>query len=191
MLTRYFIVGGAALTDFGGVFHMEVLPYAYGFTAPEVGRRRVACCSPRRGSRSRLPPVRSAATSGRAQRPAPPSARPRCSTRSCGPQSPRRRWRSQWRAGRAAPLAAAVTAALLGLAALALFRHVPGIHPGWHTAGQSLDLFREYSWSRRILEYLPLAGLVGLAIRNRPAAMFFGWVLLTVIVFTLGRELTT
>ena len=31
---------------------------------------------------------------------------------------------------------------------------------------------------------------VGLAIRHRPAAAFFGWLLLTVILFTLGRELT-
>ena len=81
-------------------------------------------------------------------------------------------------------------AALVGLGGLALFRHVPGIHPGWHTTGHSLDLFREYSWSRRVLEYLPLAGLIGLAIRHRPAAAFFGWLLLTVILFTLGRDLT-
>ena len=43
--------------------------------------------------------------------------------------------------------------------ALALFRDVPGIHPGWHTIGQNIDQFREFSWSRRVLEYLPLAGL--------------------------------
>ena len=81
-------------------------------------------------------------------------------------------------------LAAAAAAALLGIAALALFRQVPGIHPGCHTMGQSLDLFREYSWSRRVLEYLPLAGLIGLAIRHRPAAAFFGWLLLSVVLFT-------
>ena len=73
--------------------------------------------------------------------------------------------------------------------ALALFRHVPGIHPGWHTIGFNLDRFREFSWSRRVLEYLPLAGLVGLAIRHRPGFAFFGWLLLTVILFPLGREL--
>ena len=39
--------------------------------------------------------------------------------------------------------------------------HVPGIHPGWHTIGASIDQFREFSWSRRVLEYLPLAGLSG------------------------------
>jgi hypothetical protein len=78
---------------------------------------------------------------------------------------------------------------VIGLGALALFRHVPGIHPGWHATGAGLDQFREYSWSRRLLEYLPLAGLVGLALRHRPAAAFFGWLLLTVVVFTLGRGL--
>ena len=38
---------------------------------------------------------------------------------------------------------------------------------------------------------LPLAGFVaGLALRHGPAAAFFGWLLLTTILFTLGRELT-
>ena len=66
---------------------------------------------------------------------------------------------------------------MLGRGALALFRHVPGIHPGWHRIGLNLDQFREYSWSRRVLEYLPLAGFVGLGLRHRPAAAFFGWLL--------------
>jgi hypothetical protein len=60
---------------------------------------------------------------------------------------------------------------------------------GWHRMGLTLDSVREYSWSRRVLEYLPLAGFVGLARRSAPAAAFFGMVLLATVIFPLGRVL--
>ncbi len=75
------------------------------------------------------------------------------------------------------------------LIALAVFRHVPHVPLGWHRMGLTLDSVREYSWSRRVLEYLPLAGFAGLARRSAPAAAFFGMVLLATVIFPLGRVL--
>ena len=36
VLLRYFVSGGSPLTDFGTVFHEQVLPYAFGFEAAEA-----------------------------------------------------------------------------------------------------------------------------------------------------------
>src|SRR5437764_1014363 len=105
-----------------------------------------------------------------------------------------------WLAG-AAPVAAALVArrptgtvaalatAAAGLVALAVFRHVPHVAFGWHQMGQSLDSVREFSWSRRVLEYLPLAGVVGLSRRSAPAAAFFGVVLVALVILPLSRPL--
>jgi hypothetical protein len=84
---------------------------------------------------------------------------------------------------------ATLVTAAVGVAALAVFRHVPHVAFGWHQAGQSLDSVREFSWSRRLLEYLPLAGVVGLARRSGPAAAFFAVVLLTTVILPLSRPL--
>jgi len=189
LLTQYFIAGGSPLTDFGAVFRQEVLPYAFGVSAPEAV---VAGClllasawlSLAPAARSLAGDLGAGAASGAAAGGAAlfhPLLWPAVLAPALALVFARR--------GRAA-LAAGAVALLLGVAALALFRYVPGIHPGWHRMGLNLDQFREYSWSRRVLEYLPLAGFVGLALRHRPAAAFFGWLLLTTILFTLGRELT-
>src|SRR5206468_11045450 len=85
--------------------------------------------------------------------------------------------------------AATLATAGLGLAALAVFRHVPHVAFGWDQMGRSLDGVREFSWSRRLLEYLPLAGLVGLARRSGPAAAFFGVVLVALVILPLSRPL--
>jgi hypothetical protein len=87
------------------------------------------------------------------------------------------------------PPLACLAVVLAALAALALFRTVPSAHLGHHGIGKSLDLFREYSWSRRLLEYLPLAGLVGVARRSWPAFAFLGWLFVSVICVTLTRQL--
>jgi hypothetical protein len=92
-------------------------------------------------------------------------------------------------AARPKAMLASAAVALIGLGALALFRHVPGLDTSWNGIKVGLDQFREYSWSRRLLEYLPLAGLIGLGRRSFPGAVFFGWLLLTVIVLPLGRPL--
>src|SRR4029079_1193553 len=73
--------------------------------------------------------------------------------------------------------------------ALALFRDLPHVAFGWHQMGQSLDSVREFSWSRRVLEYLPLAGFVGLARRPARAAGFFGILLLALVILPLSRPL--
>jgi hypothetical protein len=187
VLVRYFIAGGAPLVDFGVVFHEDVLPFAFGFEAPEAVAASClllasAWFALAPGARSLGGDLGAGAASGAAAGAAAlfhPYAWPAIAAPTLALAVARR--------PRAA-LAAAGAAVLLGLVALAVFRYVPGIHPGWHTIGVNLDRFREFSWSRRILTYLPLAGLVGLAIRRPPAAAFFGWLLVTVIVFTLGRE---
>jgi hypothetical protein len=188
VLVWYFVAGGSPLVDFGVVFHERVLPYAYGLEAPEsvaAGALLLLSAWLALGTdwRELLREEGSGGAAGAAVGAAAllhPFAWPALAAPALALAVARR--------PRAA-LAAAFAAAVLGLAALALFRHVPGIHPGWHTIGDNLDQFREFSWSRRVLEYLPLAGLVGLAIRHRPAAAFFGWLLLAVILFPLGREL--
>ena len=49
---------------------------------------------------------------------------------------------------------------------------------------------REFSWSRRLLEYLPLAGVVGLARRSGAAAAFFGEIgLVALVILPLSRPL--
>jgi hypothetical protein len=187
VLVRYFIAGGAPLVDFGVVFHEQVLPYAFAFDGAEAVAAGClllasAWLALAPGARSLGGEWGAGAAAGAAAGGAAlfhPYAWPAIAAPALALAVARR--------PRAA-LTAAASAVLLGLVALALFRYVPGIHPGWHTIGENLDRFREFSWSRRILEYLPLAGLVGLAIRHRPAAAFFGWTGVTVIVFTLGRE---
>jgi hypothetical protein len=66
---------------------------------------------------------------------------------------------------------------------------VPHVAFGWHQSGRTLDSVREFSWSRRLLEYLPLAGVVGLARRSAPAAAFFTVVLVAVVILPLSRPL--
>jgi hypothetical protein len=84
---------------------------------------------------------------------------------------------------------ATLVTAAVGLAALAVFREVPHVAFGWHQMGRSLDSVREFSWSRRLLEYLPLAGVVGLARRSGPAAAFFAVVLVAAVILPLSRPL--
>ena len=84
---------------------------------------------------------------------------------------------------------ATLVTAALAIVALAVFRDVPHVAFGWHQMGQSLDSVREFSWSRRLLEYLPLAGVVGLARRSGPAAAFFGVVLVAAVILPLSRPL--
>jgi hypothetical protein len=82
---------------------------------------------------------------------------------------------------------AAAVGAGVGLVGLALFRHVPHVAFGWHSMGITLGGVREFTWSRRLLEYLPLAGLVGVALRSGPAASFFGVLLLALVILPLAQ----
>jgi len=90
---------------------------------------------------------------------------------------------------RAAPVASAVATAGVALGVLALARHVPHIPLGWHRMGLALGGLHEYTWSRRILEYLPLAGVVGIARRSRPAGLYVGTLLVTLVIFPLARPI--
>jgi hypothetical protein len=91
-------------------------------------------------------------------------------------------------ARRPAAAGAAAATAAAGLVALALFRHVPHVPFGWHSMGITLGGIREFTWSRRLLEYLPLAGLIGLARRSAPAAAFFGVTLVALVILPLARN---
>ncbi len=44
----------------------------------------------------------------------------------------------------------------------------------WHTLQHNLDGFREFTWSRRLVEWAVVAGLVGLFRRSVPAAVLIG-----------------
>ena len=48
------------------------------------------------------------------------------------------------------------------------------IHFNWTTFKANLDGFRKWGWSRRLLEWLTLAGLIGLARRSIPGAVLLG-----------------
>ena len=129
VLTRYFIVGRVAADRLRDGLPHEVLPYAFGFAGARGGRGRVPAA--RLGvARARAAARSLAGDLARARRPAAVGAAALFHP-------------FVWPAVAAPALALAVArrraarsrrpaAALLGLAALALFRHVPGIHPGWH-----------------------------------------------------------
>jgi hypothetical protein len=184
LLLRYWVVGGSPSTDFGVVYREQFLPAAYGLdrrAAVAAACLLLASGWLALGLRSRT--VLAGAAAGAAVGAAAlvhPLVWPALAAPVLALAVARR--------PRAAVACAA--AALAALGALALFRHVPGIHPGYHTIGTSLDQLREFAWSRRVLEYLPLAGLIGVARRSPPAAAFLGWLFLAVIIAPLGRPLS-
>jgi len=178
---RYWVVGGSPPMNFDSNFHTQFLPYAFGLEAAGAVVSGALLLLAGWLVLAPLPrPTVAAAGAGAAVGGA-ALAHPRLWPALVAPvlayavaRNPR-------------AVLASAGAALVGLAALALFRHVPGIHPGWHTIGANIDQFREFSWSRRVVEYLPLAGLIGLARRSWVAATFFGWLFVATVVFTLGR----
>jgi hypothetical protein len=48
------------------------------------------------------------------------------------------------------------------------------VHVDWHMLGVNLDVLREFFWSVRPLQYLPLAGLVAICFRSLPKGAFLG-----------------
>ena len=184
LMLRYWVTGGNPSVDFGVVYHERFLPAAFGFEA----RSAVAAgCLLLASGWLALGPRRQTLATGAAAGAAAggaalvhPLVWPALAAPVLALAVARR--------PRAAVACALVALAALG--ALALFRHVPGVHPGYHTLGGSLDQFREFAWSRRLLEYLPLAGLIGVARRSLPATAFLGWLFVSVILATLGRPLS-
>jgi len=55
-------------------------------------------------------------------------------------------------------------------------------HPSWSFFSQQLDSIREHFWSVRVLEWLALAGTIGLLRRSRPAGLLFGGWFFSMIV---------
>ena len=180
---RYFIVGGPNL-DYKTVYRHDVLPTAFGLTAR--GGIVAACLLLASAwlvlARTRAPVWVTMGLGGGAAAAA-VLVYPRAWPALAAPVL------VAFAVRRPAAIAAAVATAGAGLVALALFRHVPHIPHGWHRMGLTLDNIREYSWSRRVLEYLPIAGFVGLARRSAPAAAFFGAALVAVVILPAGRPL--
>jgi hypothetical protein len=180
---RYFVTGGGNI-DYRTVYRHDVLPTAYGLT----GRAElVAACLLLASAwlalaPSRIPPWVAAAASGAAAGGA-ALAFPHAWLAVCAPVVAAAASRKPL------PIAAAAATAGAGLLALALIRHVPHVPFGWHRMGITLGGVREYSWSRRILEYLPLAGLAGLARRSPRAALFAGTLLVALVILPLARPL--
>jgi hypothetical protein len=182
---RYFQSGGGnPPTDYRVVYRHDVLPTTFGLTARSA---LVAACLLLASAlfvvvRTRFPAWSTAALAGAAAAAA-VLVYPRIWPALAAPVAAALATR------RLPSAAAALVTAGAGLVALALFRHVPHIAFGWHQMGQSLDSVREFTWSRRLLEYLPLAGVVGLARRSPPAAAFFAVVLVAAVILPLARPL--
>jgi hypothetical protein len=86
-------------------------------------------------------------------------------------------------------IAATVGTAGAALVILAVARSIPHVPLGWHSMGVATGGLHEYTWSRRILEYLPIAGILGLFRRSLTAALFLGTLLVTLVIFPLGRPI--
>jgi hypothetical protein len=84
----------------------------------------------------------------------------------------------------AAPAAAGVVAALVA-------RGLPGLTLDLHQLNVNLLQVREVAWSLRVLEYLPLAGVVAVARGSAAAGAFAAWALFTLVVLPLGGPLPT
>jgi hypothetical protein len=69
----------------------------------------------------------------------------------------------------ALPVAAGATLRPLPVASVSTYLHLD-----WHAYGQTLVDLREVFWSRRLLEFLPLAGLVAVARSSFAKAAFLG-----------------
>lgn len=180
---RYFVIGGPNL-DYRTVYRHDVLPTSYGLTGRE---ELVAACLLLASAwfalaPPRIPPWIAAAASG--------------ATAGGAALTFPHAWLAVFApvlavaaSRKPLPIAAAAATAGAGLLALALFRYVPHVPFGWHRMGLSLGGVREYSWSRRVLEYLPLAGLAGLARRSPRAAIFAGTLLVALVILPLARPL--
>ncbi len=182
---RYFQSGGGTPPiDYRTVYRHDVLPTAFGLTHRSG---LIAACLLLSSAwlvlaRTRLPLWTTAALGGAAAAAA-ALVYPRAWLALAAPVA------ATLVARRLTATAAALVPVAVGLVALAVFRNVPHVAFGWHQMGQSLDSVREFSWSRRLLEYLPLAGIVGLARRSGPAAAFFGVVLVALVILPLSRPL--
>jgi hypothetical protein len=70
--------------------------------------------------------------------------------------------------------ASALALAAAPFAVVALIRHGVGFEASWDAFSANMAGLREHLWSNRLLQWLPLAGVVGLARRSLPAAALLG-----------------
>jgi hypothetical protein len=68
----------------------------------------------------------------------------------------------------------AVAAVPLSLATLLVHDVDPGLDVSWNAFGDNMAGLREYLWSNRVLQWLPIAGAIGLARRSVPVALLVG-----------------
>ena len=71
----------------------------------------------------------------------------------------------------ATELAAGVQSGFDHVATVRLYKYV---NLDWHHLSQNLDGIREYFWSNRLVEWIPIAGALGAFRRSPPKATFLG-----------------
>lgn len=88
------------------------------------------------------------------------------------------------------PRAPGVVAGVLGaLVAAALVRVDNASWSfAWSELGTSLSRIREVGWSVRVVEYLPLAGAIGVALRRPALLLPLAAAFIAAVVFPLGRD---
>ena len=92
-----------------------------------------------------------------------------------------RRWRD---------IAAAIAGLAIGLAPTLIWRHraldtaaLTAGHPSWGTFQGSMANIREFFWSNRMLQWLPVAGAIGMFRLLRPAAALAGgWIAVAAVI---------
>jgi len=83
---------------------------------------------------------------------------------------------------------AAAGASIGGTVHESLTRYIPF---SWHDFNQNLAEIREYGWSLRLAEYLPIAGFVGALRRGLPQAVLLGFWCVDYLVFKGGTSLAS
>jgi hypothetical protein len=80
----------------------------------------------------------------------------------------------------ATELAAGAQSGFDHVAVIGIYKYV---HLDWHHLNQNLDSIREYFWSNRLVEWIPIAGAVGAFRRSGPKAAFLAaWLAAFVVV---------
>lgn len=88
-------------------------------------------------------------------------------------------------------IAAAAAGAAAGVVVAAVFRGgLPGISLHYHDLVTNQGSIREVSWSVRVLEYLPLAGAIGVARRSARAGVFVAWGVFALMILPFGAPHT-
>lgn len=181
LLLRYWVAGGTPPVPYSPTFHHEVLPVLFGVHSHAAVLSAclllAACALTVKAFQGSVTFAAAAGVAAAGAALAEPSVWPALAAPALAVLAARR----------PVPATTSLVPALVGLAALALFRNVPGIHIAFHPLETTLADVREFSWSLRLLEYLPLAGLIGYAKRFPAAAVLLGWLFLFLVVLSPHR----